>query len=321
MTIKKRRYPFLHCLLMLIIFFLPLFFSANCYAKESNDQGFVSSDWLKKAQAAIANPKSNLKDLIVEFGKEHKSKLFPTEPGLVEEPYLKIVSNDIDGDGRQEIFLFISGINYTNTMLYVLSPGDNHWKIIHEEYVWMHNQEPRFEFYNAANKQKIFMLTHLYYRGTGHWLFSYRFYRMTGGKFLCVLEIPEDSNLYEWSDLNGRAETTKLSVLGDSIYVTFKYQYYPSDEVKEKLKINPGKKDETFLIDREDEAIFKWKAETHEYTLMPSTLNNNKIKCFMDIWNVELFRKEFRNDLINLIKFGKPDQKKVAEYFLYEYKE
>jgi hypothetical protein len=160
----------------------------------------VPDSWISRA---LKN--ENQLDLIQEF-----NKLFPAqniEFPSSQQPYLNITKINLDDDEDSEYVLFL-GTDYSRTTFYII---DNDYKIIFQEYLWLHNEYPELLIFNSNDQHKTLSYKYLYSRGSGQWLFTRKFIRVYDGKALLVLEIVNDSNnTFNEVGINGRIKLERI---------------------------------------------------------------------------------------------------------------
>jgi len=289
-----------------IILLILTLLSLTTIAQNDNIGRLVSANWIKRVIEG-----DNKSELINEFGKQFPSKAISTNPteNNNENSYLNLTKINLDNDIDDEYLIFI-GSDYANTMFYVV---DNDYKIIYEEYLWLHNEYPQLKIYNSIDQHKLFSFRFLYGRGSGHWLFTNKICRIELGKVYLVLEFVEDSNdTFNHKGINGRIKSENVEEYGGQIFFDYSYELYPHSVVLENLDIQ----DESFtLIKKEKEVVIYSYDETKKKLVQnENTITSEMEKYFFEPGNDSLFLKAFSKDLDKILETGTINEKKVVEY-------
>ena len=289
----------------IILLFLTLL-SLTTIAQNDNIGRLVSSNWIKRVIE-----RDNKSELINEFGKQFPSKAISTNPteNNNENSYLNLTKINLDNDIDDEYLIFI-GSDYANTMFYVV---DNDYKIIYEEYLWLHNEYPQLKIYNSIDQHKLFSFKFLHDRGSGHWLFTNKICRIELGKVYLVLEFVEDSNdTFNHKGINGRIKSENVEEYGGQIFFDYSYELYPHSDVLDNLNIQ----DESFiLIKKEKEVvIYSYDETTKKLVKNENTITSEMEKYFFEPGNDSLFLKAFSKDLDKILETGTLNEKRVVEY-------
>lgn len=286
---------------------LLLFFIAGLNAfGQVNIGKKVPLKWLKTAIQGGDNGK-----LVHEFGQMFPSKVIAEDPVLNDAMtvYLNLTKVNLDTDFEDEYVLFI-GSYYAQTMFYVI---DHDFKIIHEEYLWLHNDYPQMKILSATDQHKLISFKFLYGRGSGFWLFTNKVYRLESGKLDLVLELVDDSNdTFNDKGINGMITADSFEEYGNELFVTCSFRLNPHYLVLEKL----GIQDETFeLIKREKvSAIYTYDTDLRKFIPKGGPITADMEAYFLKPGNDALFLKAFASDLALLLSNGTENQKKVVRY-------
>ncbi len=277
----------------------------------------VDARWLERA--LHYDYESDAGPLVKEFAQAHPSEALSADAKLDDGAYLNIMTANLDEDPEPEHLLFI-GPDSAHTMLYVISRRGGQWKIIFGEYVDLFNEDPELYIINQHSRNKLFYIRTLYERGSGVWLFTWRFYRIVRGTVYNVLEIVQDSNLaLEASNLYQHADTI-VRGSSDGVFVTYRYRFAPSMQLLISLGLAKDYSNErkVDLIDDEENVLYTWNEASRKLvpSLEDSKLSEAKIQCFSKLGDEYLFAKAFEKELREIAKSGTADQKKVAEYLL-----
>ncbi len=301
--------------------------------------------WLDKAVNYCTSDQTQpATDLIYEFALAHPSKILPASKNLYiadkdgNRPYINITTINLDEDKEPEHIMFI-GQNYANTMFYVIKKNGKEWKIIHSEYIWLHNEAPELHLQNSSLKNRTFYIRYLHERGSGIWMFTYRFYKVINGKTYMTLEIPEEMNLMMWpSSINGNIHITKLELdtnENNSIYVRYSYEFSAGGTLfSSVMKV----KDPTWdnfptLTQQENASIsFAWDEKGHKFEVSEpytyaglNVITPAQFDYFMNHFientdgdndNANAFVPAFKKELKELAKSGNKEQKEIAKYLL-----
>lgn len=168
-------------------------------------------------------------------------------------------------------------------------------------------------------------------------MFTYRFYKVIGGRTYLTLEIPEEMNLSMWpSSINGNINITKLDVdinENSSIYARYSYEFRTGGTLFSSiLKIqDPAWEDIPILIKQENAFVsFDWNGKQHRFDVNEpyngaeaDTITPAQFDYFMngfietpDKDNSHRFVPAFKKELQELTKSGNKEQKEVARYLL-----
>lgn len=304
----------------------------------------VDPAWLEKAINSQSDDKHPQMELVYEFAKAHPSEILPASKSLYiadedgQRPYLNITTINLDEDKEAEHIMFI-GQNYANTMFYVIKKTGKEWKIIHSEYLWLHNEAPELHLQNSSLQNRTFYIRYLHERGSGIWMFTYRFYKVIGGKTYMALEIPEEMNLSMWpSSINGAINITKLDVdknENSSIYVRYSYEFSAGGTLfSSVLRVkDPTWEDFPILTKQENAFIsFDWDDKKHRFNVNEpyngagtDAITPAQFDYFMNHFientdgdndNANSFVPAFKKELRELSKSGNKEQKEIAKYLL-----
>jgi hypothetical protein len=273
---------------------------------QNNTGKFVSEEWIT---SSLKNENS------VELIKNFEAS-FPSEASKkneidksTNEPYLSLTKINLDDDEGSEYVLFI-GSNYSRTMFYVI---DDNFKILYQEYLWLFNDYPQLIIYNSRDQHKTLSFRYLYGRGSGHWLFSKRFFKVFEGKVYLVLEVADDSNdTFNFRGINGRIELKEINEYNGGFYLSYSYNIYPHQKVLEYL----GIEDENYsLIKKEKQSLIYIFNETEKkFILTGIDKTSIKDKYFFEPGNDSLFIKAFVKELDNIESTGTDIDKKVVKF-------
>lgn len=249
---------------------------------EKRESRWVPDAWVARARLLKGTDGEDVGSVVDAFAKEHSNRVLEVASGEERDPYPNLSFADLDGDGRPEGILFIGFHGEANSQLYLMREEGTRWRILHQEYVWMHNEAPRFQVLSASNGPSVFMLTHLYERGSGIWLFSRRFYRMTPRGFAQVLETVETSNFSLGTELvNGHADSKEIGVDGNDLLMTFAYEFEAGYLLQKDIGL--GDEDaykQMSLLKGEALARYRWDPRSNAYRIVPAALNAAKTRCF-----------------------------------------
>lgn len=326
-------------LLLSIMLALIFCFTDNAIAAEDTT---VDPIWMERAldYSASGNP-SAPSELVYEFAKAHPSEVLPASKSVYTskeyQPYLNITTINLDEDKEPEHIMFI-GQNYANTMFYVIKKNGKEWKIIHSEYLWLHNEAPELHLQNSSLKNRTFYIRYLHERGSGIWMFTYRFYKVIGGKTYLTLEIPEELNLSMWpSSINGNINIMHLGIdtneNGNSIFARYSYEFETGGTLfRDIMHKDPYKMDALPMLAKQEDAtiLFDWDEKGHKFKVSepytdagPDVITPAQFDYFMngfietpDDDNATRFVPAFKKELQELSKSGSKEQKTIAKYLL-----
>lgn len=281
-----------------------LIFNLITYAQESNVGKLVSAAWIKKVIEG-----SDKNELISEFGKKIPSKTIDLKSYDNSNSYLNLTKINLDNDVDDEYLIFI-GSYYANTMFYVV---DNDFKIIYEEYLWLHNDYPQLKIYSSNDQYKFFSFKFLYGRGSGYWLFSNKIFRIDNGKVYLVDEFIDNSN--ETSNnkgINGMIKTSNIQEYGGQIFLYYSFDLYPHKTVLQQLGIT---EESLSLIEKEKQAvIYSYDSAKKKLVQNGDYVTSDMEKYAFEPGNDSLFLKAFSKDLDLIMENGTENQKKVVRY-------
>ncbi len=286
-------------------------------AEHGPSLGRVDPNWLERAQRY--DQASGAAALVREFARAHPSKALEQGLSPGEGAYLNLTTVNLDEDPEPEHLLFI-GADAAHTMFYVIDRRGDEWAIAFEEYVDLFNEEPELYVLNQPSPNKVFYLRTLHERGSGIWLFTYRFFRLIGGRVHEALEIVQESNLQlDASELYQNAESIVRSS-PDGISVKYRYRFAPSQRLLIELGVLKGYSEDSrvVLIDDEDTVSYTWDGERNQLVPRASGegLTEEKVRCLMDLGKADRFATAFGAELKELATKGSAAQKTAAAYFL-----
>jgi len=286
-----------------------------------DDSSVVDSNWLSRAISYdYASPPTQL---VYEFARGHRSTTLPTDSTQFSEPYLNLTTVNLDDDSIPEHIMFI-GPDPSNTMFCVIKRFGDSWKLIQREYLWLHNQDPELVIMNTPSQFKTFYVRWLYHRGSGAWLFTYRFYKVVQGRLVLALEFIDDAVLQLGAfDLNGSFKTTSISDDKGNLFIKFRYSLSSGYWSQDTVHSEDESPHSIPLLSDDDAAVFyDWEPSEQRFILRksarPEDLDQEQIDCFMQLENKTLCVAAFHKQLAELKNSRDPDQRRVAKYLLNE---
>ncbi len=273
--------------------------------------GRVDADWLARALRRDADAAS----LVAEFARAHPSKALPRGAVVDEDAYLRLVTANLDGDPEAEHLLMI-GPTPAQTELYVLDRRGRGWTIAFEEYFDLFNEEPRLH----VLRDGLFYLRTLHERGSGLWLFTWRFLKMVDGEVLEALEIVQESNLQlDASDLYQHADATVRQSRG-GFSVTYRYGFSPSQQLLTSLglrKEDAPDAPEVPLLAGKESVDYAWDPVRKKLSAhFAGGLDEAKVRCLMELGEEAHVAAAFRRELQALVTRGNKEQRAVAAHLL-----
>jgi hypothetical protein len=262
----------------------------------------VPSEWI-----SMALKNENTLDLIRRF--ESSFPPFESNFPVSDQPYLSLTEINLDEDDGSEFVLFL-GTDYSRTMFYII---DHDFKIIFQEYLWLHNDYPQLVIYNSSDQHKILSYKYLYSRGSGQWLFSRKFFKVYEGKAFLVLEIVDDSNdTFNDKGINGRIRLENIEEYNGQLHVSYSYDLYPHENVLQKLGL--GSQDYSLIkIDKEN-FIYEFQDDTKKFSLFGIYKDSTKETYFFNPSNDSMFIKAFSSELKQIESKGSIIDKKIIQY-------
>jgi hypothetical protein len=278
--------------------------------------GRVDAGWLERALRR--DPDADAKALVSEFARAHPSKALPAGTAVDEDAYLRILTANLDEDPETEHLLVI-GRDPANTELYVLDRRNQEWVIAFEEYFYLLNEEPRIH----VLRDGTFYVRTLHERGSGVWLFTWRFFKLVDGQVLDALEIVQESSLQlEVADLNQHAKATVRQTQG-GISVTYQYGFSPSQRILVDLGLRKESEDaedapEVEVIAGKESVEYAWDPARRKLSAryVPGGLDEAKVRCLMELGEEAHVAAAFRRELQALAKKGSSEQRAVAAWLL-----
>ncbi len=268
----------------------------------------VPEEWLKKA---LEQPSD--KSLIIEFGKLFFSEAVSTKSYMYDEkePLLNLTKINLDNDIESEYLLFI-GTNYSETNFYVI---DDNLSIIFGEYLYLHNEYPQLRIYNTLDQHKLFGYKFLYGRGSGHWLFSNKVFRVESGKVSLVLEFIDSSNdSFNYAGINGKIETNNIREYGGDIFVKYSYDLYLRYDLIQDLGIEFEGNSYSLFDEDEVTIIYSYDPVTNQLVYNDHNISQEMMEYFFQPSNDSLFLKAFNNKLDEKYSQGSNLDRKLIDY-------
>lgn len=286
---------------------------------ERTDSTIVDSEWLSRAISYdFSTPPTQL---VYEFALAHPIETLPADTTKYDQPYLNITTVNLDDDPDPEHIMFI-GTDPSNSMFCVIKRFGDHWKLIHYEYLWLHNESPELILMNTPSQHKTFYVRWLYHRGSGAWLFTYRFYKVVEGKLILALEFIDDSLLQLGAlDLNGRFTTTSIADYEGSLFIKFRYElstgYWSNDTVHSG---NESPRSILLMSDEHQGVFYEWEPSELRFVLRKSSqsknLDQSQIDCFMHLEKEVTCISALETELHNLESSNDSDKRRIAKYLL-----
>jgi hypothetical protein len=275
--------------------------------------GWVDANWLERALRR--DPDAEARALVTEFARAHPSKALPSGTVVDEGAYLRLLTANLDEDPEPEHLLMI-GPDPAHTELYVLDHRDQGWAIAFEECFDLFNEEPR----PHVLRDGVFYLRTLHERGSGVWLYTWRFFKLVDGRVLDALEIVQESNLQmEASDLYQHAKATVRQSPG-GFSVTYEYGFSPSRRLLIELGLRKDYSDprKVVLIAGKESIDYAWNPALKRLSarFAPGGFNEAKVRCFMELGEETHVAAAFRRELQKLATKGNAEQRAVAAYLL-----
>ena len=275
--------------------------------------GWVDPGWLERVLRRGAGP--DAKALVAEFARAHPSKALPKGTTVSEGALLHILTANLDEDPEPEHLLMI-GPDPAHTELYVLDQRDQGWAMVFDEHFDLFNEKPRLH----VLRNGVFYLKTLHERGSGAWLFTWRFFKLVDGRVLDALEIVQESSLQmEASDLYQHAEATvRQSPSGFS--VTYEYAFSPSQRLLIDLGLRKDSTDarEVKLIAGKGSVDYAWDPARKRLAAryVAGGLDEAKVRSLAELGEEEHVAAAFRRELEELASKGNAEQRKVAAHLL-----
>lgn len=154
---------------------------------------------------------------------------------------------------------------------------------------------------------------YLYSRGSGHWLFSRKFFKVYDGKVFLVLEIVDDSNdTFNDKGINGRIRLESIEEYNGQLYVDYSYNLYPHENILQQLGINI--QDYTLIKKDKENFIYEFHEDTKIFSLYGINKDSPKEGYFFNPSNDSLFLKAFSRELEQIESKGTITEQRIIQY-------
>jgi len=228
---------------------------------------------------------------------------------------------DIDSDLENEI-LAIFRNNYNDPVLLVFKKIDKKWYLLYLESFYVHYNEPELYIANNYSPNKTFYIRCIHSRGSGIYKDAYHFYKLIDNKvYPCLVLINEARIIGWWLPLNQdvRSSFKFHSTSNDGLWVVYEYNFFPGP-VYESDASWEGHPDIYFVKDLAG-LPYIWDNETKTY--LPDYYGNDqkllteeKLMCFDNFSNDQLFIRAFDYEINETLKNGTDEQKDLLQLYL-----
>ncbi len=274
-------------------------FSLNNWLNKVCERGKISDT--KRANYEIDSLAIPLIDEYCKFDTSFQS----TQKELIENqtkfPYLKGFRYDLDSDNSKEIICLIGNIYSYPTMI-IFSEINGKYAKIFEERFWLHNEYPYLKkIENEEGNIKLIRTGGFYYRGSGHWLYAYKYYRKMGERVFEVLESPFRATDQMNADLlNSRTHLINDTLISDKEFqLSYDYETNGSFILCEELKLPFEFEQPLNIAQRKNLKIsLIWKEKEQKFL----GDDFSKVEALMKIENDTLQWKEFKEFKVKSLK-------------------
>jgi hypothetical protein len=298
---------------------------AKTVQKGNNFNVKIPSGWIEKLRHSNYVRKDS--SLLYEF--EHI-----VGSGLLNNPHWQHVdpnygrvfsalSVDLDGDGNDEMIAFL-GWDVDSPSLCVFKQEDGDWYLIYMEQIDTFYSAPTLYVANNFSKNKTFYFRHVYNHGSGIYEDGYSFYKLIDNKVHKCLELVNEAHIYGWGLYMNQEVKMNFELSGDDsdgVGVDYNYNFFPG-AVKDG-DCSWCANTDISLIKGDNSVDYKWNNKKLIYELdIPSYQNQvddltaEKIACFGAFGNDTLFVHAFKGQINEVLKTGRPEQKKLLKKYL-----
>jgi hypothetical protein len=229
---------------------------------------------------------------------------------------------NLDEDATDEL-IGLFGLDESKPVLTVFKKIDADWQLIYFEPYYMWYNSPELSVAANFSTNKLFYIRCLYQRGFGIFHDGYQFYKLLGGEVVQCLTLPNETRIFGWGlYLNQSVKMNKLSINSanaDEIWVEYNYRFFPGAVQKDDLI---GEEyPEISFVEGEQGAAFVWVENEKKYRQkLPNydsaQLTEQKIACFGDFGNDQLFTQAFHYELKRALQQGGEVKKKLLVDYL-----
>ncbi|GHT80711.1 hypothetical protein FACS1894130_12260 [Spirochaetia bacterium] len=257
---------------------------------------------------------------IINFGYMEKKEAIILEIDRYAGWYINPIIVNIDEDQNQEI-LALYGATERTPILLVFKQIENNWYLLYYEPFYIKYDNPELCVANNYSANKTFYVRCVHGSGSGYLHNVYHFYKLINGKVYPCLTLLHEANISEWALMLNQSTTADFSfnsMNSDDLWVDYRYNFYPGRIYEEDVPW-AGHDDISFVTGTRsvkyiwDDSI---KQYIPEYYDRPDDLTAEKIECFEDFGNDELFIKAFDYEIKKTLEDGTVEQKKVLKWYL-----
>ena len=284
--------------LLLVSYFL----SPLAYGQQGQARREIPASWIAKLQ------KYDYKTSANELVREFQTYIAPDSlTKFREEAFLSPMFVNLDEDKEFEILLFIGGENsfgFYEPKFCVLKCINEKWLMLHNEYMYYHNQMPEMGIINQQTSNKLFYVQKLHGYGTGMFETRLHFYKLIDG---VVYNCFEAVNEYKVSmvGIEELLKTTLSYGMDGSLFVKYQYSY---------------SLEKATIVDVKEEFRYLWDKQSKFYKAVfypKDKINEDKIGYFLDHRkNAKKMLAVFKQELDELAINGTEQQKKALHIFL-----
>jgi hypothetical protein len=234
--------------------------------------------------------------------------------------YITCMIVNIDEEYEPEIIALFGLPWEIYQVLLVFKKLEEDWYLLYYEPFYMHYNPPELCIANNYSKNKTFFIRQLYHRGTGIFQDAYQFYKLIDGKVYLCLTLLNESRIHGWGltlnqDINSRFKFYGTN--SDELWVTYNYHFFPGPIFEEDVDWNSHT--EISFVKGEKSTKYIWDNEKKEY--ITSDLTEEKISCFWNFGNDELFIKSFGYEINKTLEEGTEEEKKILKWYIEGIKE
>jgi len=254
-----------------------------------------------------------------------KHLYFPyREPYEIPEPFLTILSPDLDGDAETEILMQV-GRGFQDTHICVFKQIGDRWYLIFIESIHSQYTEPELKVLRCAGLGEIFYTNITLSHGSSIFLESYRFYKIVGQKVVACLEIPKEGHISGWGlFLNERVDIQKIisDTVPGSFRASFAYSFFPGAVYESDIDWEAH--EEIPFVSAIDTVTYTWDAAALAFIPIfsgrPNGLTPDKYARLGDFGNDSLFVSAYGYEIQNCLDTGSTEQKRLLTDYLKQFR-
>ena len=236
--------------------------------------------------------------------------------------YVNPIIVNIDEEPEPEIVALFGLPMEIYQVLLVFKKFENDWYLLYYEPFYMFYSPPELYIANNYSQNKTFFIRQLHVRGSGIFQDAYHFYKLIDGKVYPCLTLLNESRIIGWGLNLNQDINTDFKFYGsgsDELWVTYNYHFFSGPVYEEDvsweghpdISFARGKKSTKYTWDN-NEKIYR----PYYYNHSQDDLTEEKIMCFWDFGNDELFIKAFAYEINKTLENGTEEEKEILRFYI-----